>query len=59
MTEYELVDLALSTQALFYQQGQVAQTHAELLMGGLQNFMTILFGYLFVAYFIGAKLTRL
>jgi len=58
MTEYEIADLALSTQAIFWQQLQVAQGHAERAVDVIQQFGTLLFGYLIVAYFIGAQLTR-
>lgn len=45
MTEYELVDTAISYQDL-------ATTH-------FMNFVTILFAYLVCAYLVGEKLTRL
>jgi hypothetical protein len=58
MTEYEIADLALSTQAIFWQQMQVGQGHMERIFDCFQQFGQLLFGYLIVASFIGAKLTR-
>ena len=58
MTEYEIADLAVSTQAIFWQQWQVAQGAFENMLSILERFITVLFGYLIVAYFIGAKLSR-
>jgi hypothetical protein len=58
MTEYEVADLALSTQAIYWQQFQVAQSHMERVFDFFQQFGTVLFGYLIVAYLVGAKLTR-
>jgi hypothetical protein len=57
MTEYEIADLAVSTQELFWQEWQAAQGTFELVLDLSERFMTVLFGYLIVAYFIGAKLT--
>jgi hypothetical protein len=58
MTEYEIAELAVSTQELFWQQTQVMQGFAELTGGFFERFMTVLFGYLIVVYLIGARLTR-
>lgn len=58
MTEYEIAELAASTQELFWQQAQVMQGFAELTAGNFERFMTVLFGYLIVVYLIGARLTR-
>jgi len=58
MTEYEIADLAVSTQAIFFQQWEVAQGIAERVFDLLQQFGNLLFGYLIVAYFVGAKLTK-
>jgi len=58
MTEYEIADLAVSTQELFWQQAQTLQGTLEQAFNALEYFGTLLFGYLMVAYFIGAKLTR-
>ena len=58
MTEYEVADLAVSTQAIFWQQAQVAQDYLERIFDVLTQFGTLLFGYLIVAYFVGAQLTR-
>jgi hypothetical protein len=57
MTEYEIADLAVSTQELFWQEWQAAQGTFQLVLDLSERFMTVLFGYLIVAYFIGAKLT--
>ena len=58
MTEYEIAELAVSTQELFWQQAQVAQGVFQNVLTIMERFMTVLFGYLIVSYFIGAKLTR-
>jgi hypothetical protein len=58
MTEYEIADLAVSTQELYWQQAQALQGILELVFTTLEYFGTLLFGYLMVAYFIGAQLTR-
>ena len=58
MTEYEIADLAVSTQGLFWQQVQALQGSFQNVLTIVERFMTVLFGYLIVAYFIGAKLTR-
>jgi hypothetical protein len=58
MTEYEIAELAMSTQELFWQQMQVAQGFAELAGSFFERYMTVMFGYLIVAHLIGARLTR-
>jgi hypothetical protein len=58
MTEYEIADLAVSTQELFIQQWQLAQGMGERVFDLMQQFGNLLFGYLIVAYFVGAKLTK-
>ena len=58
MTEYEIADLAISTQAIFWQQAEVGQGHMERIFDCFQQFGTLLFGYLIVAYFVGAQLTK-
>ena len=58
MTEYEIADLAVSTQAVFFQQLELAQGMADRVLGLVQQFGNLLFGYLIVAYFVGANLTR-
>ena len=58
MTEYEIADLALSTQEVIQQQiGLVLET-GSLALTSLSVYFTLTFGYLIVAYFIGANLTR-
>ena len=58
MTEYEIADLAVSTQAIFWQQWEVGQGAADRVFDFIQSFGNLLFGYLIVAYFVGAQLTR-
>ena len=58
MTEYEIADLALSTQAILWQQLQMAQGMADRISNFVQSFSNLLFGYLIVAYFVGAQLTK-
>jgi hypothetical protein len=58
MTEYEIADLAVSTQELIWLQVQVMQGTLDQVFYTLEVFGTLLFGYLMVAYFIGAQLTR-
>jgi hypothetical protein len=58
MTEYEIADLAVSTQAIFFQQWELAQGAGERAAAVAQQFGNLLFGYLIVAYFIGAKMTK-
>lgn len=58
MTEYEIADLALSTQEIFWQQMQLGQGSLERVYDLLQQFGNLLFGYLIVSYFVGAQLTR-
>ena len=58
MTEYEIADLAVSTQELLWLQSQVLQGNLQQAFNTLEYFGTLLFGYLMVAYFIGAQLTR-
>ena len=56
MTEYEIADLAASR--AFEIQGQVSlfQVQIAIVADGIQQFMSILFGYIAAAYFIGANL---
>jgi hypothetical protein len=58
MTEYEIADLAVATQAIYWQQAEVALGSMELVISVLERFMTLLSGFLLVAYFLGSKLTR-
>jgi len=58
MTEYEIADLAVSTQELFFQQRELAQGMAERAFHVTQQIGNLLFGYLIVAYLVGAKLTK-
>jgi hypothetical protein len=58
MTEYEIADLAVSTQEVFFQQWELAQGMGDRAFDLIQQFGNLLFGYLIVAYFVGAQLTR-
>jgi hypothetical protein len=58
MTEYELADLALSTQEGIRQQVGLVQEQASLAIASLAVYFSLIFGYLLVAYFVGANLTR-
>ena len=58
MTDYEIADLALSTQEIFWQLSQLGQGSTERIYDLLQEFGNLLFGYLMVSYFVGAQLTR-
>jgi hypothetical protein len=58
MTEYEIADLALSTQEVIQQQVGLVLETASLALTSLSVYFTLIFGYLIVAYFIGASLTR-
>lgn len=58
MTEYEIADLALSTQAIYWQQAQTSAAVLDSLGMIIDRFTTLLFGYIVVAYFVGKNLTR-
>jgi hypothetical protein len=58
MTEYEIADLALSTQEVIQQQAGLVLETGSLALTSLSVYFTLIFGYLIVAYFIGANLTR-
>ncbi len=58
MTEYEIADLALSTQEGIQQQVSLVLETASLALTSLSVYFTLVFGYLIVAYFVGANLTR-
>jgi hypothetical protein len=58
MTEYEIADLALSTQEGIRQQVDLVLETASIALTSLSVYFTLIFGYLIVAYFIGASLTR-
>jgi hypothetical protein len=57
MTEYEIADLALSTQEGIRQHVSLVQAQASLALTSLSVYFSLLFGYLLVAYFVGANLT--
>lgn len=58
MTEYELADIALSTQSLFWQQAQTSAAIVELIQAAIDRIATLLFGFLTVTYLVGPKLSR-
>lgn len=58
MTEYELADIALSTQSLFWQQAQTSAAIVELIQAVIDRIATLLFGFLTVTYLVGPKLSR-
>ena len=58
MTEYEIADLALLTQEGIRQHVSLVQAQGSLLLTSLSVYFSLLFGYLLVAYFVGANLTR-
>ena len=58
MTEYEVAELAISNEALYWQVAEIAQGSLAQIGEILGRFMSILFGYLIVAFFVGAQLTR-
>jgi hypothetical protein len=58
MTEYEIADLALSTQEGIREQVSLLQAQASLALSSLSVYFSLISGYLLVAYFVGANLTR-
>ena len=58
MTEYEIADLALSTQEGIRQHVGLLLDTVSLSLTSLSVYFSLIFGYLIVAYFAGAKLTR-
>lgn len=58
MTEYEIADLAISNQAIFWEQSQTMASIVELIQGAVDRIAALLFGYLTVAYLVGAKLNK-
>jgi len=58
MTEYEIADLALSTQEGIRQQVGLVQEQASLALSSLSVYFSLIFGYLLAAYFVVANLTR-
>jgi hypothetical protein len=58
MTEYEIADLALSTQEGLRQHVGLVQEQASLAISSLSVYFSLIFGYLLAAYFVGANLTR-
>jgi hypothetical protein len=58
MTEYEIADLALSTQEGIWEQVGLLQAQGGLMLTSMSVYFSLIFGYLLVAYFVGANLTR-
>jgi hypothetical protein len=58
MTEYEVADLAFSKTMELQGLGALFQAQLDSAGGIIQQFMTVLFGYLVAAHFIGADLSR-
>jgi hypothetical protein len=58
MTEYEIADLAASNTSHLIGLGSMIQTQIASMADGIQQFMTILFGYLAASYFVGASLDK-
>jgi hypothetical protein len=58
MTEYEIADLALSTQEGIREHVSLLQAQGGLMLTSMSVYFSLIFGYLLVAYFVGANLTR-
>ena len=58
MTEYEIADLAFSQQFEIQGLGDGMMTMLALIAEAITQYMSVLFGYIATAYFVGAKLTR-
>jgi hypothetical protein len=58
MTEYEAAQLALSESMRIQGLLGIVQTQGELIANDVTQYTSMVFGYLLVAYFIGANLTR-
>ena len=58
MTDFELADLAAQQQATFWQMWSLAESLTDKANVYVERLMTLMFGYLAVAYFAGANLSR-
>jgi hypothetical protein len=58
MTEYQMADLAFSKQEALMEMVGLLQTQAGNMTTVKTLYISLLFGYLLVAYFVGAALTR-
>jgi len=58
MTEYEIADLAASKAMQLQGGASLIQVQMGTVGDGIQLFMSVLFGFLAAAYFIGAQLER-
>ena len=58
MTEYEIADLAMSRQLEIQGLGDNLMTMIGLVADAITQYMSVLFAYIGVAYFVGAKLSR-
>lgn len=59
MTDFEIAELAITQQELFWQMWSLSESLTDKANVYIERIMTLLFGYLAVAYFVGAKLTRI
>ena len=58
MTDYEMADLALSKQAEIHALASLLLSMLALAGESITQYMTVLFGYIVAAYFVGADLKR-
>lgn len=58
MSEFEVADIAAQQQAIFWQMWSLAESLTDKANVYVERLMTLMFGYLAVAYFAGSKLTR-
>jgi hypothetical protein len=58
MTEYELADLAYSKQAEIHGLSNILLSMLSLIADNISHYMTVLFGYIAAAYFVGSDLKR-
>ena len=58
MTEYEIADLAISRQIEIHSLGGLIFSILALVSDNVTQYMTVLFGYIAAAYFVGGELRR-
>jgi hypothetical protein len=58
MTEYELADLAYSKQAEIHGLSNLLLSMLALIADNITHYMTVLFGYIAAAYFVGRDLKK-
>ena len=56
MTEYEIADLAISRQIEIHSLGGLIFSTLALVSDNVTQYMTVLFGYIAAAYFVGSEL---